>query len=62
LSYRVFRRGNDAYFVLLDLAFNTAREAEDCLAKLQKLWNKVQGKIMMGPQTVILELLEEVQL
>jgi len=62
LSYRIFRRADDAKFVLLDLAFNTTQEAEDCLSKLQKLWNRIQGKIMVGPQTAILELLEEVQL
>ncbi|MDZ4707486.1 MAG: hypothetical protein SH818_03710 [Saprospiraceae bacterium] len=56
--YRIYRPANDPNYVIVDLEFETMEAAENSLAKLRKLWPQVEGKIMMGPQTRILELVE----
>jgi hypothetical protein len=61
LNYQIFRPVDDPNFVMLDLAFEHLQEAEAVLAQLRNLWNKVEGKIIMKPQTRILELAESIQ-
>lgn len=57
-SYRIFRPIDDPNYVILDLEFDTLKEAEDTLTALHNLWGKVEGKIMMNPQTRILDVVE----
>lgn len=59
-QYKIFRPFNDPNYVIIDLAFDNLREAEDTLAALQRLWIDVEGKVMMSPQTRILNLVETV--
>lgn len=61
LNYSIFRPINDPNYVMLDLQFETLKEAEDTLASLRNLWSKVEGQIMMNPQTRILNLVETKQ-
>ena len=61
LNYSIFRPVNDPNYVILDLQFETLKEAEDTLASLRDLWRKVEGQIMMNPQTRILNLVETIQ-
>ena len=61
LNYSIFRPINDLNYVLLNLEFGTLKEAEDTLLALRNLWSKVEGQIMMNPQTRILNLVETVQ-
>lgn len=56
--YRVQRPINDANFVMVDLEFDTARQAEALLAAMRAVWARVQGKIVMDPQARILESVE----
>ncbi|MFI5144153.1 MAG: hypothetical protein ACHQJ4_01030 [Ignavibacteria bacterium] len=58
LQYRVLRPVDDAKFIMIDLEFNTALEAEALLAKMRVIWGNVEGKIMMNPKTRIVEILE----
>jgi len=57
-AYHVYRPADDPNYVIIHLEFNTAGEAEATLAALRKLWVNVEGKVMMNPQTRILELME----
>jgi len=61
LNYSIFRPIKDPNYVILDLQFETLKEAEDTLASLRDLWSKVEGQIMMNPQTRILNLVETIQ-
>ncbi len=61
LRYRVFRPVNDPNYVIIDLEFNSLDEAESALASLKNLWGKVEGKVMMNPQTRILDVVESVE-
>jgi hypothetical protein len=56
--YRVQRPINDANFVMVDLEFDTASQAEALLAAMRVVWARVQGKIVMDPQARILESVE----
>jgi hypothetical protein len=60
--YRVFRPADDPVFVIIDLEFEKMKEAEEALEKLQKLWEKVEGKVMISPETRILEVFETQEL
>ena len=57
-QYRIFRQKDDPNCVIVELEFEEIQEAELMLSRLQKLWNQVEGMIMTGPKTRILELIE----
>ncbi|MDP4262319.1 MAG: hypothetical protein Q8941_07285 [Bacteroidota bacterium] len=59
-NYKIFRPFDDPNYVVIDLEFDNLKEAEDTLSALRNLWTKVEGKIMMNPQTRILDLVETV--
>jgi len=56
--YSIYRPIDDPNYVIVDLEFDTLKNAEDCLESLRKLWGKVEGQVMMGPKTRILDCLE----
>ena len=56
--YRVQRPINDSNYVMVDLEFDTASQAEALLAAMRVVWARVQGKIVMDPQARILESVE----
>ncbi len=56
--YRVLRPPNDENYVMIDLEFDTAEEAEALLAALRVVWGRVEGEIMMNPQARIVEAVE----
>jgi hypothetical protein len=56
--YRVLRPIDDANYVMIDLEFETASQAEALLAALRVLWGRVEGTIMMNPQARIVEVVE----
>jgi hypothetical protein len=56
--YSILRPIDDPNYVIIDLEFESLKEAEDTLAALRRLWSKVEGQIMMNPQTRILNLVE----
>ena len=57
-QYRVQRPINDSNYVMVDLEFDTASQAEALLAAMRVVWARVQGKIVMDPQARILESVE----
>jgi len=56
--YRVLRPTDDANYVMIDLEFDTASQAEALLAALRVVWGRVEGTIMMNPQSRIVEAVE----
>lgn len=62
IQYRVYRAADEPDYVIVDLEFNNSIQANETLIALRKLWNKVEGVVMVDPQTRILEVVETVQL
>lgn len=56
--YRVLRPIDDPQYVMVDLEFDSSREAEACLAALRTLWRRVEGRIMESPRARIVEAVE----
>lgn len=56
--HRIFRSNDDENYVLIDLEFDIAEQAEALLDALKVVWGRVEGKIMMKPRTQIVELVE----
>ena len=61
VHYSIFRLLNDPNYIVLDLQFETLQQAEDTLTALRALWGKVEGQIMVNPQTRLLNLVETKQ-
>ncbi|HEX4850063.1 MAG TPA: hypothetical protein VFV08_04610 [Puia sp.] len=57
-KYQIFRPTDDRNYVIIDLHFETIEALDKMLASLQVLWGKVEGTVMTGPKTRILELVE----
>jgi len=56
--YRIFRDVDNPNFVIVELEFDSLQEAEAMHGALKKLWNSVEGLIMSGPQSKLLNLVE----
>jgi len=56
--YQVLRPIDDANYVMIDLEFDTASQAEALLAAMRAVWARVEGTIMMNPRTRIVETVE----
>ena len=60
--YRILQPVSDPNHVIVDLEFDTVKEAEEALSALQKLWAKVEGKVMMDAKSRILDVREAAEL
>lgn len=56
--YRVLRAIDDPNYVMIDLEFDTASQAEALLAAMRVVWGRVEGTIMLNPQARIVEAVE----
>jgi len=56
--YRVMRSADDPNYVLIDLEFDNEPAAKETLTSLRALWGQVEGKIMIGAQTRIAEIVD----
>jgi len=56
--YQILRAVDDPNYVMIDLEFDTAREAEALLAAMRVVWGQVDGKIIHGPKARIVEAVE----
>ena len=54
--YRILRPTDDPNYVMIDLEFDSAREAEAAEAALRELWGRVE--VMHSPQARIVEEVE----
>jgi ribosomal protein L35AE/L33A len=60
--YQILRPVNDPNYVMIDLEFDTTKEAEALLAAMRLTWRRVQGTIMSDPKTRIVEAVETITL
>ena len=56
--YQILRASDDPNFVMIDLEFDTAKQAEALLAAMRVVWGRVEGTIMMNPLARIVEAVE----
>jgi hypothetical protein len=56
--YKIFRQADNPNYVIIELEFDNLKQAEDMHAALQKLWNLVEGKVIMSPKARIIEFVE----
>jgi len=61
VRYSILQPVDNPKYILIDLEFNNLKNAEDSLVELQKLWGKVEGKLIMNPKTRILNKIESVE-
>jgi hypothetical protein len=62
-GYQIMRPVDDPNYVMIDLSFNTAKEAEALLAALRTLWGQAKGSILaQEPRTRIVEQVENTTL
>ena len=62
IRYSILQPVDDPKYIIIDLEFDNLKNAEDSLVSLQKLWEKVEGKVMMNPKTRILNKIESVEI
>jgi hypothetical protein len=57
--YRILRPKDDPNFVMVDLEFDSAKEAENFGSAMRNLWNSPEAqRVMKNPQLRIVELVE----
>ncbi len=56
--YHVLRPVDDPNYVMIDLEFDTASQAESLLAAMRVVWGRVEGTIIMTPKARIVEVVE----
>jgi len=56
--YRISRPIDDPKYVMIDLEFDTAEQAQTLLAAMRVVWGRVEGTIMVSPQARIVEAVE----
>ncbi len=56
--YHILRPVDDPNYVMIDLEFDTADQAETLLAAMRVVWGRVEGTIMMNPKSRIAEAVE----
>ncbi len=57
--YRILRPKDDPNFVMVDLEFDNANDAENFRSGMQNLWNSPEAqRVMQNPQLRIVELVE----
>lgn len=56
--YQILRPTDNPNYVMIDLEFDTIDQAEALLAAMRVVWGRVEGTIMMNPQTQIVEVME----
>lgn len=56
--YQILRPLDNPNYVMIDLEFDTLREAEALFTAMRGVWARVEGKIMMDPKAQIVETVE----
>jgi hypothetical protein len=60
--YHVYRSVTDPNFVMIDLEFDKAEEAQRLLERLHQLWSGPAGAVMIGPKAWVVETVESITL
>lgn len=56
--YQILRPVDNPNYVMIQLEFDTAADAEALLAAMRVVWSRVEGTIMMNPKAQIVEIAE----
>ena len=56
--YQVLRPLDDPNYVMVDVEFDSRREAEDLLAAMREIWSRVGHRVSAGQQARIAEAVE----
>lgn len=59
--YAISRSVDDPNLVMIDLEFDTPREAQGLLAGLREVWGRVEGTVIQSPRAQIVEVVETIQ-
>ena len=63
LRYQVLRSVEDPNYVLIDLEFDSAENAQGLLTKMRQIWSSGEGqRVMRNPQARIVETVEAIEL
>jgi hypothetical protein len=58
--YQILRSTNDSNYVMIDLEFDTQKEAEALLAAMKVVWGRVEGTVMTNPKSQIAVVVETI--
>ena len=61
-SYRIYRPNDDDLYIIIELDFDNMGQALSTQTALNKMFGNIDGKIIFGPQTKILNIVEVVNL
>ena len=56
--YQILRPMDNPNYVMIQLEFDTANDAEALLNAMRAVWSRVEGTIMMNPKSQIVEIVE----
>lgn len=56
--YQILRPIDNPNYVMIDLEFDTIEQAEALLTAMRVVWGRVEGTIIMNPQSQIVEAVE----
>jgi len=57
-QYRIYRPVDDDLFVIIELNFDNLEQAQSTQAAINSIFGNIDGKIIFGPQTKILDIVE----
>ncbi len=60
-SYRIFKTIGNSNYIIIELEFDNLQEAEKMHENLKQLWRQVAGKVVMNPQSRIIETVESIE-
>lgn len=58
-QYQILRAVDEPNYVMIDLEFDTAEQAEALLSAMRSVWSRVEGTVMTNPKARIVEKVEE---
>ena len=56
--YQILRPMDNPNYVMIQLEFDSANDAEALLNAMRAVWSRVEGTIMMNPKSQIVEIVE----
>jgi len=60
--YRIYRPADDGMFVIIELDFDQPEQAQNTQIALQKMFGNIEGRLVFGARTKILNLVESTEL
>jgi hypothetical protein len=60
--YRIYRPADDEMFVIIELDFDQPEQALTTQIALQKMFGSIEGRLVLGARTKILNLVETTEL